>query len=508
MFGKKPQATTTTTESVKMPGSNISRHVDVKNKNIILPQNMLLPQAAAQIIEQHKQDELEVCVEEEIHSYPLDAAYALKTVLDQKYSGQSLTKKQGMFGAQPPQMLGVVVDKDEKGDDVTVQVPWGTMTVIGIAGTIETRLTVTKEGNPIMTLVGNVKRRDEKKVHELAQQVRDMCKNNSIYRNCALEISFPKCDWKDVALTDFNPKFLDLTNVKPDELIFSDKLMNSVARNIFVPIRYSEACKSIGTPPKRGTLLAGPYGTGKTLTAMVAAKYAVANGWTFLYIKDPSDLPKAVKFSELYGRTVIFCEDIDQAFHGTNGRRSVEDGTTEIVNIADGIESKHRELIMVFTTNHEEMIDKAMLRTGRIDSIIRFTPPDAEAAQKLLRQYGRGLIPATEDLSEVGKAMDGFKPSDIREAVERSKYAALDRSGGDPNISISAEDLLGAAFDLQEHIEMVTPEVPDDRSDIEKAAETHANVLGDWLCNAIRPADEDDGDEEDDAVVDVDAVHA
>lgn len=473
---KKATNQTTNTATTNEPGTTVQRHVDASNRNIVLPKGMPLQGAAAALMEQQRQDELVVTVKEEVHSYPLDAAYALKSVLDRDYGMQNLVTKKQMFGSNPPQMIGVNV-----GFEQTVQVPWGCMTVPGIEGVIETKISVTKENNPIMIIVGEVKRKDEKAIHELANKVRKECKENSIYRGSAIKISFPKCDWKDVSLTDFNPKFVDLSGVRPDELIFSEALKASVARNIFTPIRYSEACKAVGTPPKRGTLLAGPYGTGKTLTAMVAAKYAVENEWTFLYITDPHDLPKAIKFSELYGRTVIFCEDIDQAFYGTNGKRSVADGTSELVNIADGIESKHRELIMVFTTNHEEIIDKAMLRTGRIDSIIRFTPPDAEAAQKLLRQYGRGLIPEEEDLASVGRALDGFKPSDIREVVERSKYAALDRSGGDPEMVLTASDLLGAAHDMREHIEMVKPEKPDERSEMEKAAD----VLGGWVHSAL-----------------------
>jgi transitional endoplasmic reticulum ATPase len=484
---KKSTPKTTNTATTNEPGTTVQRHVDAANRNIVLPKGMPLQGAAAALMEQQRQDELVVTVKEEVHSYPLDAAYALKSVLDRDYGMQNLVTKKQMFGSNPPQMIGVNV-----GFEQTVQVPWGCMTVPGIQGVIETKISVTKENNPIMTIVGEVKRKDEKAIHELANKVRKECRENSIYRCSAIKISFPKCDWADVSLTDFNPKFVDLSSVRPDELIFSEALKASVSRNVFAPIRYSEACKKVGTPPKRGTLLAGPYGTGKTLTAMVAAVYAVENEWTFLYITDPHDLPKAIKFSELYGRTVIFCEDIDQAFYGTGGKRSVEDGTSELVNIADGIESKHRELIMVFTTNHEDIIDKAMLRTGRIDSIIRFTPPDAEAAQVLLRQYGRGLIPADEDLAEVGKALDGFKPSDIREAVERSKYAALDRSGGDPNIVLTADDLLGAAHDMQEHIEMVKPEEPDERSEMEKAADT----LGEWVHSAITGQESDEAEAE------------
>ncbi len=61
-----------------------------------------------------------------------------------------------------------------------------------------------------------------------------------------------------------------------------------------------------------------------------------------------------------------------------------------------------------------------------------------------------------------------------------------------PDIVLTAKDLLGAAHDMQEHIEMVKPEEPDERSEIEKAADT----LGEWVHSAITGQESDGAEQE------------
>jgi SpoVK/Ycf46/Vps4 family AAA+-type ATPase len=69
-------------------------------------------------------------------------------------------------------------------------------------------------------------------------------------------------------------------------------------------------------PLKRGVLLEGPYGTGKTLTAFVTAKKCVENGWTFIMLDRVAALKEALTFARMYAPAVVFAEDIDRSVEG------------------------------------------------------------------------------------------------------------------------------------------------------------------------------------------------
>jgi len=491
---KKDMSTTSqvkTGQTLEVENSLLIQNHDFNTQKAFKPGKMTLIQLERAAKKQREQEEQIVNVVEAIEASPLDAAYALWKVLGQYCGGAFQESKPGSSwgGGGDPKLIGVNVDHNQ-----TLQVPFGTMTVPTIAGSIETKCDVNKDGNLILVLNATVMKKDAPKIHEIAVLTRAYIygendePGQSIYRNAALKIRFPNYDSASnisaADLNGFNPEFMDLSGVKPDELIFSEELWEEVDTNLFTPIKHPDRCKTHGISLKRGVLLAGPYGTGKTLTAKVAAFFAKMRGWTFLYVEGPKDLPQAINFSKMYGRTVIFCEDIDSAFNESGRKRTQE--VNEILNTIDGIDTKDRELIFVLTTNHVENINEALLRPGRMDAFIEVLPPDAAAAEALMRQYGRGLIPDSEDLTKVGEMMAGIIPAFIREVVEKAKLSAIRHVENDDDICILSSDLEVSARNIRRHIKLVKPKTPDNRSDLVKAAEALGDKLTAGFTQAVK----------------------
>jgi transitional endoplasmic reticulum ATPase len=129
-----------------------------------------------------------------------------------------------------------------------------------------------------------------------------------------------------------------------------------------------------------------------------------------------------------------------------------------ILNVVDGIGSKGKEIMVVVTSNSVESINRAMLRPGRLDAIITIRPPDAEAAERLMRLYGRGLIATDESLTEAGIALAGQIPAVIREAVERAKLYAISRH---QSMELHDEDLVRAANGMKHHLDLLRGKLPD-----------------------------------------------
>jgi transitional endoplasmic reticulum ATPase len=220
------------------------------------------------------------------------------------------------------------------------------------------------------------------------------------------------------------PSFLDTSKVDVDGLIYSQAVMDAVRTNLFTPIQRVNDCIANGVPVKRGVLLGGTYGTGKTLAATCASRLAEDNGITYVYCPRASELADAIEFAKQYQSPacVVFCEDIDRA---VNGERTV--AMDDILNIIDGIDSKKANIITVLTTNDLDGINPAMLRPGRLDAVIEVTPPDAKATERLIRYYGGESISANEDLTEAARVLSeqGAIPAIIAEVVHRAKLAQI-----------------------------------------------------------------------------------
>jgi SpoVK/Ycf46/Vps4 family AAA+-type ATPase len=183
----------------------------------------------------------------------------------------------------------------------------------------------------------------------------------------------------------------------------------------------------------------------------VTAKKCVQSGWTFIYLDRVGALDEALRFARLYMPAVIFAEDIDRAVSGDE--RTVE--LDDVLNSIDGIEAKNSEIMVVLTTNHVEKINRAMLRPGRLDAVISVTPPDAEAAEKLIRLYARDLLPNEVDVSSAAKTLAGSIPAVIREVVERSKLYAISRTGSN-DFTLSSEDIEYAGLSMQRHLTLLS----------------------------------------------------
>jgi transitional endoplasmic reticulum ATPase len=150
----------------------------------------------------------------------------------------------------------------------------------------------------------------------------------------------------------------------------------------------------------------------------------------------------------------------------------------EILNTVDGVDSKGVDMMIVFTTNELEAIQPAMLRPGRLDVVIPIPAPDAEAAERLVRQYGGAMINKDETFERSREALAGKMPAVIREAVDRSKlYAITENDGDDESLRITDDVLWDAVYEMEDHIRLLTPKVPDERSETVKAADILASAV-------------------------------
>jgi hypothetical protein len=431
---------------------------------ILLPTGMKLDDAIEVLTRKKSYDAEKVEMREPIKCFPWDGAIALTQAIEEMFGValQTETEIGTLFGPikKKPQMRSI-----EIGPGQTRKVPWGRFVLPGINGFVQTE--VERDGDrAVFVVYAECTHGDEDVVKRVIARTREIALANSIYKSKAISIRFHDEDEDPLPIPQIS--FIEPNGPSP---VFNQDLEEAIEVSVMTPIRHSSAMRQAGIPLKRGVLLAGVYGTGKTLTANTVAREATANGWTFIYVTNVDELSDALQFARDYQPAVVFAEDVDRAVGIARN-----DDVNEILNTLDGIGSKCDEIMTILTSNHPESINPAMRRPGRIDVVLEVCPPDADAAQRLVRMYGHGLVGDHEDLSAVGALLAGHIPAVIREAVERAKLAAINRMGGQMDEVLSS-DLETAARVLIAEQRLFTPK-PADKSDMELLGHGIAERLG------------------------------
>lgn len=440
-------------------------------EKIIIPERLSYSEAIVTLGRMEKLEQEEVAILETVDAYPWDGALALARQMDAVFGVVFAQREVSFFMDEPPREMSVETAFGE-----TKLVRWGKFKLPGEGGFIWTDSSF-QEGSWKFIIGAKVKRKYIQMVRDLVAQVRQDVAKNSIYKGKAFRINFD--DGEEMP----TPRFLDLTKANHNDLVFSRDLEQLIAVNLHTPIQHAPSCRALRIPIKRGILLSGPYGTGKTLLAYQTAAKAVASGFTFIYLANVANLAEAISFAKRYSPSVIFAEDVDRA---VTGERSSD--MDSILNTLDGIDSKDTEIMVVLTTNHLENIHQALLRPGRLDCILNIAPPDAEAHVRLIRLYGRGTVKDTDDaLLPVGQllAKQGVIPAVTREVVERAKLGFIER---DPvaakagKVTLIASDLFYAAKTMEQQNELLLPKSNDEPT----TAELFGTAVGKEVARGLK----------------------
>lgn len=449
-------------EPEKVDWTKIDTQIEFDGKKIKLPSDptaMDYDDAIDTIGRVRDQENQTYDVNELIKGAPWDTLVAVYRSMQSIYGVVLAQSQKTFFGEIKPDFITVstgpgALDK--------VQVPMGQMSLPGVEAPISVQMR--REGTVIY---GTVRRRDRARLVEIANKAREIIRTDSVYKGKAIRLNVDSDG--DLELSE-QPEFLNLAGVKESDIIHTRETGGLISTNVFAPLKHTQACRTNNIPLKRGILLEGKYGTGKSLTARVTAKIGVDNGWTFIMLNRSQGLKAAIEFAREYQPCVIFAEDIDRA-----ADRS-DENVNDLVNLLDGMISKTMEMMVVLTTNHIENIDRSLLRPGRFDAVISIDAPDAETAERIIRAYASGLLSENEDLTKVGEVTSGMIPASIREVVERAKLSML-TEGRDV---ITADDLYFSAVGMQRHMALLNPPT-DKKSSADMFAEGLVGVIGDSI---------------------------
>ena len=222
-----------------------------------------------------------------------------------------------------------------------------------------------------------------------------------------------------------------------------DEQIKELMEAVVLPMTHAERFEKVGIRPPKGVLMYGPPGVGKTLLARACAAQTNA---TFLKLAGPQlvqmfigDGAKLVRdafaLAKEKGPTIIFIDELDAI--GTkrfdselSGDREVQRTMLELLNQLDGFSSDDR-IKVIAATNRVDILDPALLRSGRIDRKIEFPSPDETARARILQIHSRKMnVNKDVNFEELARSTEDFNGAQLKAVCVEAGMLALrnDRS--------------------------------------------------------------------------------
>jgi len=268
----------------------------------------------------------------------------------------------------------------------------------------------------------------------------------SIYRNRVLALRFEPAsrdEFGDVEKPErLRVLFAPEPSVVEDDLVMDEAIRQLLWRNVIDLHLRRDVLKAHGVPIRRGVLLHGLPGTGKSF----ACRYlcAMLPETTRIVVAGSALQQVAAIFAlaRLLQPSVVILEDVDLVFtaRDINMQGAI---LGELLDQMDGLRP-HEDVGFVLTTNALERIEAAIKdRPGRISQCIHLAAPGSELRRRYLRHYLTPYSVAQVDLDALVARSDGATQAFLKDWVHRAVQIATERlaPGGD-KLDLTTEDFM------------------------------------------------------------------
>ena len=280
----------------------------------------------------------------------------------------------------------ILVEKDNDHISITVDINPGCQASVQMEGPAENKQGIDQFGEDVMTIA-----RDE-----------------NFYRGKKIEFA---------GLIHF----LNIKDKTWDSIVLDDEMKTEIKSNTVSFLKQSDQWIQYGIPAKRGVLLSGEPGTGKTIIckALMSEAEGITCITTNAYALDADGyVTELYELADDLSPSIVFIEDLDLI-----GQSRMEFGyhrgsaLLALLAVLDGVEEQ-KKIVTVATTNFLESLDKALSqRPSRFDRVIRLTRPSIKQRRQLVNRLCR-KIPIDENMQEyISIKADNCTPAQLQEII-------------------------------------------------------------------------------------------
>ncbi|MDT8287683.1 MAG: ATP-binding protein [Elusimicrobiales bacterium] len=223
-----------------------------------------------------------------------------------------------------------------------------------------------------------------------------------------------------------------------EDIILPGGLAEDIRVNVDSFFKAGPRYQDLGLPHKRGFLLSGPPGNGKTLAARIIASDRSRNFvWASVTSEtDDDSIDNAFKYAANYAPSVLLFEDLDRMVSSHKVSMSF------LLNKLDGLDSEDGILVMA-TSNAPEKLDPALVhRPSRFDRVWNIGLPGREERLRLLSLKGSRFF-SEKAVQKAAEAAEGFSMAYTQELITNAVLIAAnsDRDPGDEDLRTSLSQL-------------------------------------------------------------------
>jgi transitional endoplasmic reticulum ATPase len=247
-----------------------------------------------------------------------------------------------------------------------------------------------------------------------------------------------------------NVEIEEVQPVRWSDLKGVDDVIRALEAKVALPFENDELAAGLRLKPKRGVLIAGPPGTGKTtigraLAHRLKSKFFLIDGTVVAGSCDFFDDVKEIfERARRNAPSIVFIDDTDVIFDD----RANPGFYRYLLTVLDGLESASSERVCVMmTAMNPSCLPPAILRSGRVELWLETRLPDAAAREQILRDRLVGIGPFEgADLARIAECARGLTGADLKAVVEDAKLEfAHDLSTGSP--TRAPEDYFAGAIE-------------------------------------------------------------